>query len=822
MRRSFLIGVFIVITLLISYFSQSVSVLGPVNGAWVSIRGSEVGNRNFSLPGLEHNVTIEIDSSGTAHIYAVTDHDLFYAQGFYSAYMRLDQMELQAILASGNLTKFIGSAGISSDRTVMEIGLPWNAYNQEKNISRNFPSFYTLLESYSAGVNAYIHSSYYVSPLLFKLANIHPFDWSPYYSLVWQEYMSWTLTTGASDPLEYSLFYQAFGSNETSLLWPYYPYYTQNATVVPGDGTVNGYNLASQKINPHYLWSLDWVQQWATGVNTSLLGQLKPLIRDALGNISDPYLSSFEGSFIGSNSWVVGGNDSFSGSPMLANDPHLPLYAPSLWIPMQLVDTNYNVTGWSLAGEPGILIGHTADTAWGLTTPEGNSANDYLEVLNGNQYLYSGSWHNMTYVTYSLGGTPFRVYYTNNGPLIARNSQYGISLNWAASYGNSYDLLAELMLDNSTSYQQMLNALKYWGSPPQNFALVSRNHEGYITAGIYPTISERLPDGRSVLVVGSRSLLNGTMSSWEPTGQVPFHYLPQAEDPQRGYMFAPNQPTVGENYPYPFVGGYWDSGGRALSILSYLNSHQPMKMQNMMDLQSNLTDYWAFLLTPLFLNALKGSQTSGTESTALMYLSSWNHEAQNDSVGMTIYWYLLSEFDNMTYARLYQEAGLSGLPLPFPSTTVYVHSIQPDSPVFGGSLNRTVEQAFASAVNLLSQKLGGNVSDWTWGRVHLLEIRSESGIASLSLGPFPVWGDTYTVSVGGVPEDLVVPEPYVTVGSSLRFIASPALGLFYGVFPGGPSGNVVSSFYSTQLEAWISHEYYNMNNQTIVARWDMG
>ncbi len=484
------------------------------------------------------------------------------------------------------------------------------------------------------------------------------------------------------------------------------------------------------------------------------------------------------------------------------------------------------MAGWELVGEPGVLIGHTSHTAWGLTTPEGNSANVYLEILNGSNYLFDGKWYQMQTVNYSLADGIYRVYYTNNGPVIARynldGKEYGISLNWVASRGDSYDLIAEIKLDTSSTYQDMIDALRYWGSPPQNFALVSTDHAGYITAGYYPLINETLPSGKSVQVIGSRSILNGSISKYEPSGLVPFNYLPQATDPERGYMFAPNQPTVWENYPYPFIGGFWASGGRAQAINNYISSKSSFSIQQMMNLQSNITDYWAVQLNKLFLNSLSNMSKTILQQQAYSYLSSWNGEASTDSIGMTVYWYTLSELDNITYGKMYSQYNLTNLPMPFTSTTLYLAINQPNSTIFAGSFENSVRTAFISAVSLLEKSLGSNVSKWQWGNVHLLQIQSYSALSELSLGPYPIWGDSHTVSVGGVPEELVIPEPYVRVGSSLRFIASPLTNQFYGVIPGGASGNVLSSYYSNQLQFWLNHQYYDMNNQSIIARWELG
>jgi penicillin amidase len=106
--------------------------------------------------------------------------------------------------------------------------------------------------------------------------------------------------------------------------------------------------------------------------------------------------------------------------------------------------------------------------------------------------------------------------------------------------------------------------------------------------------------------------------------------------------------------------------------------------------------------------------------------------------------------------------------------------------------------------------------------VHQVEIASLTGLPELSLGPIPIWGDDYSVSVGGVPMLLQVPEAYVSVGSSLREISSPGMGVFYGVLPGGPSENVLSNYFSNQLVYWENHEYYNMNTQAAVVTIEYG
>lgn len=809
----------VIAIVVVSYFSQSYNFLNPREGVW-----SVAGNSNFTagtyqIPGLNDSVNVTVDSSGVAHISAQNIHDLFMAQGYYTASNRLFQMELQALLATGNLSRYIGQSGVSSDNTMRLIGLPQNAAILEKAYETQYPQYYSYLQAYSSGIDAYINHTGSVLPIGFKLLGIHPFQWTVYDSLAWQQYMALSLTTGAMEPLQSTLLYNAFGFQNATEIWPYYPYYTQNVTVVPGDGTVNGFNLSQQGISPSYLWSQNWYSEWATGVNGSLLENLTGLVQSAIANISDPYAFTGThglGSAVGSNSWEVTSNYSMNGYPILANDPHLTLYAPSLWIPMQLSAGTMNVTGWDLAGVPGILIGHTQNTAWGLTTPEGNSANDYLEILNGTGYLYNGSWHSMGIYNYTLMGKQYTIYSTNNGPLIARQGNYGISLNWTSAIP-SFDLITEMKLDQSTNYTDMINALKYWGSPPQNFAMVSKTSAGTLTAGKYPLINETLPDGAKVSVVGARTLLNGSMPQFTSSENVPFQYLPQTENPARGYVLAPNQPTVWKNYPYPFVGGFWASGGRAQTIYHFLKENPNMTVAGMMALQSNVSDYWASQLTPMLVNSLRGMSMNSAQQSAFSYLENWNYTTYQSQKGITVYWYLVSSIYNLTFDSIYGATGLSSLPSPFVSSLIFIAGNDPNSTWLDGNFTSLVRTSFVSEVQFLTEKLG-NDSNWEWGNVHKLVISSQTGLSALSIGPIPIWGDSHTVSVGSVPLSMQVPEPHVSVGSSLRQISSPGQGIFYGVFPGGPSENPLSYYFSNQLNTWLSHEYYSMTQQPTEVR----
>jgi penicillin amidase len=82
-----------------------------------------------------------------------------------------------------------------------------------------------------------------------------------------------------------------------------------------------------------------------------------------LAAAASPWIGDNENN--GSNNWVVAGNRTTSGLPLLANDPHLSITMPSIWYEIHLDAPDYHVAGASFAGVPGVIIGHNERIAWG-------------------------------------------------------------------------------------------------------------------------------------------------------------------------------------------------------------------------------------------------------------------------------------------------------------------------------------------------------------------------------------------------------------------------------------------------------------------------
>ena len=101
---------------------------------------------------------------------------------------------------------------------------------------------------------------------------------------------------------------------------------------------------------------------------------------------------------IGSNNWVISGSLSQSTHPIMANDPHRVIEAPSLRYWVHLVAPGWNVIGGGEPVLPGVSIGHNEFGAWGLTIFGSDSEDLYVyetNPANPNEYRYQGRWEAM-------------------------------------------------------------------------------------------------------------------------------------------------------------------------------------------------------------------------------------------------------------------------------------------------------------------------------------------------------------------------------------------------------------------------------------------
>lgn len=787
-----------------SLFNTLISLLGPVNSIYSS--ANPTIQSSYTLQGLDHPVKIIVDSKGVPHIYAQNDKDLFFAIGFMHAKDRLWQMDAQRRAAEGRLAEIVGKSALSHDILMRTIGL-WRAAILTANyIKQNYPDYYQLYQAYADGVNAYIKIAEANNqlPLLFKLLNYKPDPWTPVDSIAFAKLMAWSLTS-FTEPLQYSLVAAKLGDNEASKIYPIFPSFQDNVTVIPGNGSIDGHEIS---VDPNYLLTLDWYSSWATGLNFSnpdFANKAIIALNDALSFLgSDP-------SPFGSNDWAVAPWKSSNGYAMLADDPHLHLQIPSLWYEVDLHSNDINAYGVTLAGIPPIIIGFNTKIAWGLTNTQMGVMDFYVEKINPqnpNQYYFNGTWRNIETVKEVInvrGQAPYilNVNLTVHGPIIT-NKGLTISAKWVGM-NVTLEALAIIDVIKAQNLNEFFNALKVWDVPSQNFMYADTSGNiAVIEPGKFPLRLVTLPNNEKIYVLGSRSILNGT-GGYEWITYVPFELLPHSINPERGFLAAPNQMSVNMYYPFFVLGGWWDSGSRAHRIFALL-SKDKISLQDMMNGQSDVFQWNAYSFMPLILKAMQLHPSNDPKvQKAISLLQNWNFLMKKDLEAPTVWNFWLNSFYNITFIKKFNELGIGNAKLLKPEDILALALKEPNSSWFNGDFYATASQALINAVNFIENKMG---DDWTWGKVHQVYFGHLSGLEALSIGPYPEDGGSDTLMAAGMP----MWGGYVESGPSWRMVvvmSEKPQG--YGVYPGGQSENPVSDHYGDFVDSWLNYKYYPLN-----------
>ncbi len=795
-------------------------LLNTSDGVWSS--SSPVSGNKFLLQGLYNRVEIIIDNRGVPHIYASNDHDLFYAVGFMHARERLWQMDIQRRYAEGRLAEIVGKDALNNDVFMRTIGLGRAANMTALMIKNEYPNYYELYEAYADGVNAYIQLAEKENklPLMFKLLNYKPDPWTPTDSIAFAKLMAWSLTN-YFEPLKYSLIVTKIGPTEMAKLYPIYPYYEENVTVVPGNGTINNKKI---NVSPDYLLSLDWFSQWATGLNfndPTFKNSIEKAVNSILKLSGDPVENQTEDIQIlenmlntfGSNNWAVAPSKSANGFAMLADDPHLQLQLPSLWYEVDLHSPSINAYGVTLAGIPAIIIGFNNKIAWGLTNTQIGVLDFYVEKVNPSnpsEYWYNGSWHTFNTIkeVIKIKDHPSMTLLVNetvHGPVLTQEGLV-ISAKWVGMKP-TYEAIAIINVMKAQNITQFFDALRLWDVPSQNFMYADvYGNIAVIEPGKFPFRIVKLPNGDTVKVIGSRSVLNGT-GDYEWKGFVPFEDLPHSVNPQQGYLAAPNQMSIGRYYPYFILGGWWDPGARAQTINMLLGKPGLLTVEDMMKAQASIHDWYAQMFTPLIIKSLEKYPSNDPDvNRAVQLLKNWNYSMSKDLEAPTVWWFWLISFYNMTIISKYRELGININQYPYPGTLLYLALNEPDSQWVNKDFYKTAAQALQDAVKNLKTKLGNT---WTWGSYHKLYLEHLSQLKPLSIGPLPEDGDPFTLMAAPFSNTFYGPVKH---GPSWRMIvimnkAGPEA---YGVYPGGQSENPVSQHYSDFVNVWLSYKYNNL------------
>ena len=355
--------------------------------------------------------TLHVTHEGMIHIEAATEHDANFMQGYATAEMRLWQLEMQRRIGAGTLAEVAGKGALPTDKMMRTLGIYDAAVRTLAVIKDADASTYDALMAYVDGVNAYLEQKPSTQlPVEFKILGYRPAKWTAVDSIVWIKLMAMELSGNLKDELERYKLLHVPGMTPARLAELKPPFdHTQFPTILNMEdlasdnvpiGVVDAASVAPSDEIRDWLASLSLGQKKTTKKKTTTK---KKKTTAAAPGVSPTVRLPLVGLFRdlqarASNNWVVGPTRTKAGAPLLCNDPHLTLTAPSIWLIMHkrwsdVSGVAQDVVGATFSGLPGIVIGRNNNISWGVTNTAADCQDLFVLTVNEkNEYSVDGEW----------------------------------------------------------------------------------------------------------------------------------------------------------------------------------------------------------------------------------------------------------------------------------------------------------------------------------------------------------------------------------------------------------------------------------------------
>ena len=759
---------------------------------------------SVSIEGLDQPVEILKDRWGISHIYAQTEHDLFFAQGYSAARDRLFQFEIWRAQATGTTAEILGPRALERDHGTRLFKFRGDMTEE---MNHYHPRGAEIITAFVDGVNAYIDVALQDPDSLslpFKLMGIQPKHWTP--EVVISRHQGLLGNIGAE--LNTGRAVCAIGEDKVRELQYYHPH----DPILELDPMIDCESLIQNDIlglyNAYRRGIRFQPSDLAVADNRNTEESFQSLAATLVEEDRELQKRSIED--IGSNNWVVSGDLTQNGWPMMINDPHRAQAVPSLRYWVHLVGPGWNVLGGGEPEIPGISIGHNEQGAWGLTVfnTDGEDLMVYeINPDNSNQYRYQGRWEDMRVIEETIevkGASPVTVElkYTRHGPVSfedeEKNLAYAVRPAWMDVGGAPY--LASLRMDQATTWEEVREASNYSHIPGENMIWADRDGNiGWQAVGIAPlrrNFSGMVPvpgDGR-----------------FEWDGYLEIKNKPNDYNPQNGFIETSNSNYTPTDYPYLDAIGYtWTDPYRWARASEVLDSGRKFSMTDMVELQHDYLSIPARSLVTFFEDIrIDDPQIE----TARQMLLNWDFVLDKDSIEAGIYIaferQLLENIETLkvpTVASDYLTVGMK--------TTIDM-LLAPDGdfgsdPIAGR--DQFLIDTLSQGVATLREKLGTNIEDWVYGQLDYKHVLLRHPLATavndeirdrLNVGPVPRGGSSFTVGNTGSGDNQ-------TSGASFRiFIDTRDWDNTLGMNTPGQVGDPDSPLYDNLFDLWANDRVF--------------
>lgn len=757
--------------------------------------------KNISLEQIKEPVDIHWDEFGVPHIYSNNKEDLYFALGYVHAQDRLWQMTLSQIAAEGRFAEFFGEELLELDKHQRTLGFWKIAQRLEKEALSSEER--DILQSYSDGVNSFIDNNGNKLPVEFALTNIEPIRWNPTRSLAIVRLMAWELNLSWWTEITYSYLKANLPPEK----------FEELALRVPEDSPTTLDDNESSK----------------------LTASLLPMLHQEL-NLRT--LMQNEGTHVGSNAWVVDASKTTTGYPLLAGDPHLGLDMPGKWYEVHLNLNGKNVSGATIAGVPGIVLGQNDEMAWSFTNIMADDTDFFLEIVDpedrGRYVVDSLVTEEAVYQEFTKSREIIKVKdkddevlelrYTKHGPVISDiypnselTSNQVITMRWTGQdVSNEFRALYEI--NWSDNFQDFKDALPYFGVPGQNFMYA--DVDGNIA--MFSTGHLPIRSGNKILV------RNGWDPSQDWQGFIPIEEMPHVINPEKGWIANANNKITTDSYKH-YIASFWEPPSRIERINEFLTQHEKLTSTLFAELQNDSYSKFAEQTVPIILNVIT-AQSIYNFDNAVSYLDNWDYKYEKNATAASIFdVFMLKLTENTLRDEMGDQAYqnfIYHVNIPIRTMT---ELLQDSSALFDDVHTPEVEtksdmvlKSMQDALLFLSNSLGQETLEWRWEQLHTITFApplfaqaAQEPDASTSLklivnnllssGPFPVEGHGMSVNNGQYSWQ----KPYeMVLGASIRRIVDLSnMSSTLSVIPTGQSANPLSRHFGDQTELWLNGQY---------------
>ncbi len=723
----------------------------------------------ITVSGLSGQVTVRRDSRSIPYIEAKSDADVYFAQGYTTASDRLFQMDLMRRLARGETAEIFGKQTLEEDKR-------WRRFNfakiSEESLQFLAPELRAALENYARGVNAFISTlDEKTLPIEFRILQFKPREWRPSDTIIIGKILSDALsTTWRNDILRLSL--QNVPKDKLAdLTNPVTPY---DVILFGSDNKIASVTSKKQtlvEISPTLISSAD---------------EAEKIRKNSLERVG-----LYAEDLAASNNWVISGKLTADGNPILANDPHLAPTAPGIWYLTHLSTPTMRVSGVTVPGVPGIILGHNENIAWGATNVGPDVQDLYAETFNSKgEYKTPGGWATPVTrkETINVRSNPlrpateaetFEIIETRNGPIIFEDGGKKYALKWTAFDPTNSEFDVFYKWNRAKTWDEFKNALKKYGGAAQNFIYADvKGNIGWYAASKIPV--RRTGDGAIPY--------DGSTNDGDWVGFIPFNELPNLYNPPSGIIVTANQRIVGTSYRYSQMSRDAATPWRARRIFDELGAKKKITFDDVRDAQHDTYNIPAANLSKEIVKL--GSASPQT----LAVLKAWDGRMTAESRGALlasdirvclgnkiaesnrpIPGYLIRE---RVLDRIISEKSSLWLPAGFKDYGELIRSC-----------DTAVRAGFADP-----KRYGPDDSTWLWGKIWLSRFPHP-------LAVIPLIGSQFAIP--SVPINGSGHTPNVGSAVSMRHIASPGnWDATRHVIPLGQSGDPQSPHFKDQFDAW--------------------